>query len=188
MELKNGTNLTHGIVKIRHIFSHGFLPKRKIIKYNHNNITKTNCFGHACINLPNSLLSKMSEDDQALFCLSSYGEIDDQNLESTFFKAMNIFNLKVTPCSQQDVPDEKSWKVAFYRPVECGTYHFFKFETEKILSHKNGFKNNRELLTAPLTDFKYLKLVNYFMITNPDGRKLSRREMKNLEHDLESIT
>lgn len=176
-----------GALKLKHIFLQGFLPNRGLSSYNNKTIFLTNCFGHACMNLPDNLLSRFKPEERYVFKLSSYGKINNtKNLKKTFLKAMKCYNLKVKTCSQQDVPDENSWKIVFFKNTYVEDYHFFKYETQKVISHKLGFTDDREL-SINVPHYKNLELIGYYMITNPNAKQLSDTEMKSLEEELETM-
>ena len=174
--------------KLKYIFEQGYLPSRCLSLYNKKTLEITNCFGHACTNLTNELLSKFTYDEGDVFSLINWGDIRAFFIDETINDALNSFNLNISPCQITDLPDNKSWKVALYTDsFNDRDYHFYKYEQENLWSHKLGFDKGIAIALTPPNKIYDLELFDFYMITNNNGKELSEKQLKDIELEISQL-
>lgn len=177
-----------GSQKIKYIFDQGYLPSRGLSFYDDKVLKITNCFGHAALNLLDNFLTKFTLDEKSVFSLTNFGDTRMNELEYTFLKTLNYFNLSVSLCEKDDEPDELSWKVALYFDNwEHRDFHFYKYEKKTCWSHKNGYNDNIYIEKTPPLKTNGYELYDYYMITNNHGKQLSEKELKSIELEISQM-
>ena len=179
-----------GLLKIAKIFKLGYIPSRENQTYStickstgESYSRQANCFEHACLNLTNQQLKKLSLGDEAgdLFDIHSYDYEDTTSMQETFVDRLKLFGLIAESCPADYTPKNKNqWKVALYFGYSrfCGDtdFHLLKQEKDGSWSSKIGWSDDVEIL--PSLPEKYIPphgteyvLYNTYIITNPYADK-----------------
>lgn len=184
-EKKEHIEKVPAILKLKEIFSKGYLPSRGNQSYTaicpnteKSYANQVNCFAHACLNLTNEQLDKLnfSNYDTFWFDIKSYSYEPDEYVAKNFMKIMKRIGLEVEKCNKKASPkNDNQWKVALYfgyTKFLDSDYHFIKQEQDGSWTSKVGWENKVDhfeqlpkIINSP-TGTEY-KLFGTYIITNP---------------------
>lgn len=189
------------ILKIKKIFSMGYLPAREYQTYSEINphtgnsfSSQINCFAHACLNLTNEQLANLNldNDDTYYFDIKDYSYEPEEYIEKCFLQRIKRFGLTAETCDKTFNPQkENQWKVALYfgttKFLDCD-YHFLKQEKDGSWSCKIGWsplevdrvETLPKVYKSPVgTDYYFYKT---YIITNPEANKVYDEDYVEIYH------
>ena len=187
--LAEQNQLPDGILKIKKMLALGHIPCRKNEHYKayhkHTGVEVykvTNCLIHACFNLTNKQLQKLTQEDINIIVHHIEHKLQPtEEIKEHIFTMLNKAGLTVQKYKKFGKPlKENQWLVAFYvgkkyfyEQVTFLDYHFMLKEKDGTWSEKIGFTNIVNFRKAPPRSFtnkntyiKY-KREGIYVITNP---------------------
>ena len=174
--------LDKAVEKYRFIFENGYSACRKDEIYTPETVLKANCICHSLANPTNSLIEKFDLIEQKLI-------FNEYFAKHGLIKTAELLGLKAKVCNKSATADQFSWKIGYY--YSTSNYHFIKQESPNLFSHKMGWEKNLEYMLALPEKIigrkNVYKLYNTFLITNPNGKNLSKEEIKEIEKDLAKL-
>ena len=197
--MKDKEEKIHPLLKIRQIFSMGYLPSRKDQTYqivSQNGKTygrQMNCLAHACFNLTNELFDKLQFDDcdRYIFDAKRYPYEPEDHVVKNFIKKMQYCGLRVKKCKATTKTKTNEWKVALYfgsTAMLDKDYHFIIQESDGKWSSKVGWLSEVEYLKTPLKVYSThgidYKLYGIYIIENPACNHLKFQPIEDDENDI----